>query len=66
VLSRSSARGALMKAYTKSVYGDLSKMVKGTRAYDQAVVDAALVQLQDASQYRTVVPAQHRRPEDSE
>jgi cytochrome c556 len=55
-----------MKAYTKSVYGDLSKMVKGTRAYDQAVVDAALVQLQDASQYRTVVPAQHRRPEDSE
>ena len=44
-----SARIALMKANAKSVFGDLSKIVKGTRPYDQAVVDAALAQLQDAS-----------------
>ena len=44
-----SARVALMKANAKSVFGDLGKIVKGTRPYDQAVVDAALAQLQDAS-----------------
>ena len=43
------ARIRVMKANAKSVYGDLNKIVKGTRPYDQAVVDAALAQLQDAS-----------------
>jgi cytochrome c556 len=44
-----SARIALMKTNAISVYGDLNKIVKGTRPSDQAVVDAALAQLQDAS-----------------
>lgn len=44
-----STRVALMKANAKSVFGDLGKIVKGTRPYDQVVVDAALAQLQDAS-----------------
>lgn len=61
-----SARIALMKANAKSVFGDLSKIVKGTRPYDQAVVDAALAQLQDAPADRIVVPAQHQRPEGSQ
>jgi cytochrome c556 len=40
----------LMRANGKSMYGDLSKMVKGENPYSQATVDAALAQLEDAAQ----------------
>lgn len=36
----------LMRAQGKSMYGVLSKMVKGTTPYDQAAVDAALTELE--------------------
>lgn len=39
----------LMRANGKSVYGDMSKMAKGDAPYDQATVDAALAQLEDAA-----------------
>lgn len=43
-----SARIALMKANAKSMYGGLNQMVKETKPYDQAVVDTALAQLEEA------------------
>ncbi len=42
-------RQALMKANGKSVYSDMSKMVKGDSPYTQATVDAAMAQLEDAA-----------------
>jgi cytochrome c556 len=40
-------RQALMKANGKSVYGDISRMVKGDIPYSQAMVDAAITQLEN-------------------
>lgn len=36
----------LMRSQGKSMYGVLSKIVKGTAPYDQAAIDAALTQLE--------------------
>ena len=43
-----STRIALMKSNAKAMYGNLNQMVKETKPYDQAAVDAAISQLADS------------------
>jgi cytochrome c556 len=45
------ARRDLMRAQGKSMYGVLNQMVRGTKPYDQAAVDAALLQLEDSAKH---------------
>ena len=42
-----STRIELMKANAKSMYGNFNQMLKGAKPYDQATVDASLLQLEE-------------------